>query len=117
MLPSARDSKVPKNVKTPQVQYIDKIIVIPVVMQSRAPTIQTGQRTTELRQTQDPDQKVYVYAPAGSQPYRPSRHNTRQRRLLRASILIDIDVPDLRQREVPTNQKIQKTFERTQGLL
>ena len=41
----------------------------------------------------------------------PSR---RYRRYLSASILIGIDVPEERQRQVPTNQMVQRTVERTQ---
>ena len=36
--------KVPKTVEVPQVQYIDKIVDAPVVMQGQVPTIQTAQK-------------------------------------------------------------------------
>ena len=36
--------EVQKTVKTPQVQYIVKIIIFPVAMKRQAPIIQTGQR-------------------------------------------------------------------------
>ena len=46
--------------------------------------------------------------------YQPSRRYRSRVRHLSASILIGIDVPEERQRQVPTNQKIQRTVERTQ---
>ena len=46
--------------------------------------------------------------------YQPSRRYRSRGRYLSASILIGIDVPEGWQRQVPTNQKIQRTVERTQ---
>ena len=46
--------------------------------------------------------------------YQPSRGYRSRERYLSASILIGIDVPEERQRQVPSNQKIQRTVERTQ---
>ena len=43
--------KVLKTVEAPQMQYIDRIVDLPVVMQRRVPTIQTAQRTVEVPQT------------------------------------------------------------------
>ena len=49
--------------------------------------------------------------------YHPSRRYRSRGRYLSASILIGIDVPEERQRQVPTNQIIQRTVERTQVLV
>ena len=41
-----------KTVKIPQVQHDDKIVVIPSVIQRKAPTIQTVQETVDFLQNQ-----------------------------------------------------------------
>ena len=61
MLPRRRDEqlilkeyvdrmKVQKTMEVPQVQYIDKIVDVPVVAQRQVSTIQTVQRTVEVPQ-------------------------------------------------------------------
>ena len=46
------DPEVQKTVKIAQVQYIVKVVVIPVVVQHQTPTIQTVQKTVEVPQNQ-----------------------------------------------------------------
>ena len=40
--------KVQRTVEVPQVQYIDRVVDVPVVMQRQVPTIQTVQKTVDF---------------------------------------------------------------------
>ena len=54
----ACDSEVQKTAKIPHFQYIDRIIVVPCVIQRKAPTSQAVQKTVEVADSQSLDRVV-----------------------------------------------------------
>merc|ERR1711916_268845 len=55
-----KPNQVTKQVEIPQIQYIDKVVDVPVVMQRQLPTIQKVQKTVEVPQIQYIDKIVDV---------------------------------------------------------
>ena len=104
-------NQVTMNVEIPQLQYIDKVVDVPVVMQKQVPAIQKVQKTVEVPQVQLIDKVVDMLVVL-------QRHVTIIQKVQRTVEAPQVhytdkivDVPLVLQRQVPTIQNVQKTVE------
>ena len=95
--------KVQKTMEGPQVQYIDKIVDVPVVAQRQVPTIQTAQKTEEVPKVQFIEQVVDV--PVDMQRQDPAVQFVKKTAEVPQNRFIDrvVDTPVVQQRQGTNN--------------
>ena len=111
--------EVQETVEVPQIQFIDKTLDVPVVMQRQVPTVQKVQKTVEVPQTQFIDKVVDV--PVHMQRRAPEDRDA-QKAVACAQVqfldkIADVPVvaqhwmPVAMQREIPMGKRVQRRIE------
>merc|ERR1712084_55842 len=100
-----------KTVEVPQVQYIDRVVDVPVVKQRHVPSVQKVQKTVEVPQVQYIDRVVDV--PVVKQRHVPAIQKVQKPVTVPVIETVEkiVDVPVIKQVEVPQVQTVEKVVE------
>ena len=106
--------QIQETVEVPQVQFIDRAVDVPVVMQRQVPIVQKVQRTVEVPQARSTDKVMDV--PVIMQGQVPAVQVV-PKTVDPQTQFIDgvVDTPVVQQRQVPTVQTVQKTMDNLQA--